>query len=709
MGRLPRGHTTHAITRAGMPLPPRHQWWSRWTGRQRGQSLVIFVLSVSVLMGLAGLAIDVMRVYDLYARAQRAAEAGALAGVLYMPCFYNVTTSVQPCSPGTSPLGLTAISRSLLEVRKNGFGAGVTPPTFCTDANTSAEVTVCQVSGRARALQVNINEPIEVFLLSAVSVNSFTVTAHGAAEFFDPYVLGSDPSSADKNVWGDGGIRNPKGFLAAINGPAELKEQGDPFVYCEEGPSVGPMPSPPYTVGPIGPGEDINSVAGTTTAPWSSANPSPPLFPLTNTGILTNHPQYATGPLCGTSNPDQQPGGFTGTQNATDAFNYAITTLGSSSTVTVWVFNPGFAPKDLASSCNGFQTFDMFFQDDSCSTYYTKYGTSSPLIYNGHFDDPRFYFDVTYSLYNVPSVYFRSSDTLLQSTTFHPQDQLSADLALHCPGGAAAYDLTETSSYTNSGLIVPGTGCQSSSYAYTWQQIGTITPGSTYRLAVEATGFDPKNGKNASCADPVCGWGRHGYALAVCSNGTTPMTGCTTRKAAIAPWNNMDIYMNFPSAINDIHIPLAYIPASFAGKTLTISLFNPETSHGNGGSLWFKITPPDPCVTVPYGVSGSPGSTWVTNRVVTYPGPSSPSNSGPCTAPTTGVFAAQANGGNQPADDIYNGLWISTTITLPTAYNCGSNNNCQWWLDQHTANGKDFNEFVVQMLFNGGSPEHLIL
>src|SRR5260370_35424318 len=57
--------------------------------RQRGQTLIIFALSLTVLLGLAGLAVDATRAYDLYARRARAPEAGALAGVLDMPNNYS--------------------------------------------------------------------------------------------------------------------------------------------------------------------------------------------------------------------------------------------------------------------------------------------------------------------------------------------------------------------------------------------------------------------------------------------------------------------------------------------------------------------------------------------------------------------------------------------------------------------------------------------
>src|SRR5260370_6601723 len=88
---------------------------ARRHGRSRGQTIVIFVLSLGVLLGFAGLAIDVLRAYDLYAHEQRAAEAGALAGLLYLPHNYNTAAP----APADRHSGA---SRAMIEVAKNGYG-----------------------------------------------------------------------------------------------------------------------------------------------------------------------------------------------------------------------------------------------------------------------------------------------------------------------------------------------------------------------------------------------------------------------------------------------------------------------------------------------------------------------------------------------------------------------------------------------------------
>src|SRR5260221_12555793 len=86
---------------------------ARGRRRRTGQTLIIFALSLTVLLGLAGLVVDATRAYDLYPRMQRAAEAGALAGDLYMPANYNTPRTVSDPN--------SAIPRAPQEVVKNGF------------------------------------------------------------------------------------------------------------------------------------------------------------------------------------------------------------------------------------------------------------------------------------------------------------------------------------------------------------------------------------------------------------------------------------------------------------------------------------------------------------------------------------------------------------------------------------------------------------
>jgi hypothetical protein len=650
---------------------------------QSGQTLVVFALSMFVLIGLAGLAIDVMRVYDQYAHQLRAAEAGALAGVIYMPNFYNVKAGAIDNN--------SAISRGLQEVQKNGFGVGATPPASCTNEDTTAEVTLCTSSVSGNALQVTVNEPVSVFLLSAVGVQNFTISATAGADYLNTNVLGSNPGPGDLNTWGDGGKLNPRFFNPSINGPGEFKEMGDPFVYCEDGSSNGPPAD-----------GNINDPTMTTELTHTLSSGT------TDAGFVTNHLPTAGEPLCGKANPDQQPNGFTGEATKGDpnhpgAYNFAIKGIKDD---TVWIFNPAYSANDAAISCNGAQVLDAFFQDNNCTNYYNTYG---PITFDGsHFDDPRFHFNVTYSLYQEESLFSRQADLLKASRTFPPMDQIKADLTIHgcATNGSQAYDLTDHSSYTfkttGQGYL-PGNGCDPATTSYTWVALGTLPATDTYRLAVEATPFAP-NGNNPSCAAFECGWGRHSYSIAVCSGGLSapPVNGLCPGASLVSGWNNFDLYLNFPSATkHDIYVPIANIPATFAGRTVNMRLFDPGDSHGNGDNAYFMIVSPDPCIKINYPDPTKSGDVnWA--RLRNYPGTVFPVVTG-CPQDQTSIYAAKRNGGPVPSDDIYNGLWIPITFTLPANFKGG-----QFWLDEFSNQGKNFDQFAVSVTLAGGSPVHLI-
>src|ERR1700716_3701355 len=79
----------------------------RFASEERGQTLVIVALVMTILLGFAGLALDVAW-YELnLVRIQRAADAAALAGVVYLP---------------RKPTG--AIHAAIAEATKNGYANG---------------------------------------------------------------------------------------------------------------------------------------------------------------------------------------------------------------------------------------------------------------------------------------------------------------------------------------------------------------------------------------------------------------------------------------------------------------------------------------------------------------------------------------------------------------------------------------------------------
>ena len=72
--------------------------------RGRGQILIMFAMTIGLLFGLIGLVVDVGNWWNESLHVQLAAEAGALAGVPYMPGDFT-----------------TASSKAKAEATKNGF------------------------------------------------------------------------------------------------------------------------------------------------------------------------------------------------------------------------------------------------------------------------------------------------------------------------------------------------------------------------------------------------------------------------------------------------------------------------------------------------------------------------------------------------------------------------------------------------------------
>jgi Putative Flp pilus-assembly TadE/G-like len=662
---------------------------------QRGQGMIIFALSATVLIGLAGLALDTMRVYDLYAREQRAAEAGALAGDLYMPNYYTTNYT----SGGTT---YSAVSRALLEVSKDGFSAASNGD--CNNVGVADGVYVCRVSADKNGLQVIVTQHIDVFLLATVGVQGFDVSAKATATYLVPFSLGTqNPNDVSSQYWSDGGECNaqpqnckshtpPHHFVAFINGPAELKEQGDPYVYCQEGDSHSSTPDPSATT---------NSVAD-------------------SYGWQTNFPEVSP-PACGSGNVDQQtsgvgyyipndPNGSTG-----HAYNFGIT-VNPGVKVSLYIWNPSFIPSITSgSSCTGLTELDTFYLNYNCTSTYTNFdGVVQPS--NGLMDDPRLYFNVGYSLYSMNTPYAQAASPTAKFLAT-PYDGMPADVSAHgCKNGYLWQPNSTTT--TNDGNCVSAASANQNSYI----QLGGVLGGRTemtYRLTVASFPWD----NEASCTSSpqgTCGWGFHSFGLRICPQNTplSQVIGCSLpplsngqAQATLNPWGNFAISFDFQANNSVQVIPIGDIGSTFAGRTVTVSVFSPGKSYfGNPGDMYFAVVPPvksdagqtNPLYTptFPALLSGSgPGGPYVTTQ-------SCPTSSQYC--PPTGspwwIHASTAPSSNSlPSSNDFNGLWINISFQLPAGYLGG-----QWWFTAFNGQGNGFDHMTIGLAINGGSPVHLV-
>src|SRR5438445_8552182 len=184
----------------------------------RGQTLAIVALMLTALFGFMGLVADIGW-YELnMVRVQRAADAAALAGVVYLPG--NV---------------LGAVAAAQLEAAKNGFVTGVNGVT----------VSAAPESVGGAILGVTVSTPVRTFFARLFGVTSFTAHRNARAEFVLPVPMGSpadyygvnvlcrntDTPPACPQVASASGVGTlaPLGFFGAVEGRGTNRAQGDAY------------------------------------------------------------------------------------------------------------------------------------------------------------------------------------------------------------------------------------------------------------------------------------------------------------------------------------------------------------------------------------------------------------------------------------------------------------------------------------------------
>src|SRR2546428_6171028 len=184
----------------------------------RGQTLVIVALSVTALFGFMGLVADIGW-YELnMVRVQRAADAAALAGVVYLPG--NV---------------LGAVAAAQLEAAKNGFVTGVNGVT----------VSAAPESVGGAILGVTVSTPVRTFFARLFGVTSFTAHRNARAEFVLPVPMGSPEDYYGINVLcrnsdtppncpqvpaaTGGGNLAPLGFFGGVEARGTNRADGDAY------------------------------------------------------------------------------------------------------------------------------------------------------------------------------------------------------------------------------------------------------------------------------------------------------------------------------------------------------------------------------------------------------------------------------------------------------------------------------------------------
>jgi len=146
---------------------------AKFRREQRGQVLVIVAVMIVVLLGFTGLVTDVAWYEVNLMRIQRAADAAALAGVVYLPG--NVAG---------------AQNAALAESSKNGFANGLNGVT----------VTATPEALNNLILGVTVTAPVRSWFARLFGVTQFNARRNARAEFVLPVPMGSPQNYYGINV-----------------------------------------------------------------------------------------------------------------------------------------------------------------------------------------------------------------------------------------------------------------------------------------------------------------------------------------------------------------------------------------------------------------------------------------------------------------------------------------------------------------------------
>ena len=176
--------------------------WYRRRARENeaGAILIIYTLILTTMIALTGFAVDFTRWSRIGTMEQRAADAAALAGAVYMPDDFS-----------------GAQTAALAQASKNGF----------TNGQNNTTITVAR-GVRSNQLRVTISHQVTNFFGNIVGVKFTTIKKEALAEYQRSVNMGSPSNQFGNNPEAStfNSTTYPN-FWGSIAGPSTDKVQGD--------------------------------------------------------------------------------------------------------------------------------------------------------------------------------------------------------------------------------------------------------------------------------------------------------------------------------------------------------------------------------------------------------------------------------------------------------------------------------------------------
>ena len=603
---------------------------------KRGQAIVLMALMLMfVLAGGVGLGVDALIGYVQSLAAERAAAAAALAGVVYMPNQF------------TSPPVNNATEKALAIAKQNGFDTADVANAIGVDPERVAIPGSNPPAYYANKFQVTVTKRVQVYFMQLLGFSTYMVSRTAVATYLPPITLGQPGGQIGATTSQLGTANNY--YFMRTEGWGVDRQQGDAFT---------PNPAFEFNAPLNPPSTDVHQIS---TAQGSE-------------------PADASLPSRG-------------------GYNYLITIPSGGGYIQI--YNAAFAPDGGPNGSSGPHNNCDNVKPMVCSSGGSYYLHEEDGITD--FTNAQLFSASRYTLFSVTNQFIRSSDVKLTQTTVYPVDatkwNLNPPQYKNVNTGATitqTYDAqgnpTNMSIYHN-WIDVPTYSGSNDAGLVSLNQYGN--PGSyltggmlvagTYRLRVDNLEHDgdmPGNQPNAS---------HKAYAVRVLDSNRNL---CTT-SCSLGAWNDMSWYT--PIATQTFKLPLFQLPPYYAGKTVTVDIWDPGDISG-AGNVYIDIIDP------------------VTNAIATsatgvkiYDLGVQRSNAGTLiSAPGNTQATVLATSNNTV---YYNGHWLHFEIPVASTWNPGNNPANWWWSLQYRtnlANGSVAIDTVTVAVGMKGNPAHLL-
>lgn len=182
----------------------------KWWKRDDGFSLVWLAMLIVVLIGMTGFGTDLGWLYLNSARAQKAVDSAAMAGVVSLPGF-----------PALAALDADRAARA------NGYDPGGVDTLTVTPVDDNQ-------------LHAELRTSVEPFFIKVLGFTQFNITREATAQYVKPVPLGSPDNCFGFDPTGFYCSSSTEDFWAAVSGRYTRKQDGDPYsttCYTNSGPS----------------------------------------------------------------------------------------------------------------------------------------------------------------------------------------------------------------------------------------------------------------------------------------------------------------------------------------------------------------------------------------------------------------------------------------------------------------------------------------